>query len=258
MTRKSVDGFEEPMLRISDKQIELVSAKVQQYYQSEDSTRYPIEVVRESIKDWFEHRIDDICEDLEILLTAPNLPQARDFRKILDAAVEKQTIFNGFKVFSARKLGAMMAYIASKGNVIYKTNLNKLLFYSDLASFYLSGRGISGATYFNLPFGPVPDAYEEVLNEMAALNKVHVKRQAHRSGNTARILPTEQSSDASDSLTPQETHAIDWALETFGKMSPSEISEMSHREKAYKFTRPNEPIAYEYAKFFEKLPPRAD
>jgi hypothetical protein len=37
-------------------------------------------------------------------------------------------------------------------------------------------------------------------------------------------------------------------------MSAGKISEYSHREKAYRFTKPGECIAYEYAKFFQKLP----
>ena len=50
---------------------------------------------------------------------------------------------------------------------------------------------------------------------------------------------------------------LDWVSDTYGKMSASEISEFSHLEMAYKFTEPNEPIAYEYGKFFKKLPPRS-
>jgi hypothetical protein len=37
-------------------------------------------------------------------------------------------------------------------------------------------------------------------------------------------------------------------------MGAGELSELSHRERAYKDTRPLEPIAYEYAKFLRKLP----
>jgi len=46
-----------------------------------------------------------------------------------------------------------------------------------------------------------------------------------------------------------------WVLETYGNMSSGEISDLSHNELAYKFTRPNQPIAYEYAKFFKYRPP---
>jgi uncharacterized phage-associated protein len=40
----------------------------------------------------------------------------------------------------------------------------------------------------------------------------------------------------------------------YGDMSASQLTELSHREKAYRNTRTGEEIAYEYAKFFEKLP----
>ena len=44
-----------------------------------------------------------------------------------------------------------------------------------------------------------------------------------------------------------------WAAGSF-RVSPTEISDLSHQEKAYASTRPNEPIAYEYGKFFKTLP----
>jgi undecaprenyl diphosphate synthase len=39
-------------------------------------------------------------------------------------------------------------------------------------------------------------------------------------------------------------------------MSASQLTELSHREKAYRNTKTGEAIAYEYAKFFENLPPK--
>jgi uncharacterized phage-associated protein len=53
-----------------------------------------------------------------------------------------------------------------------------------------------------------------------------------------------------DVLSAQEKKVLDWVSDTYGNMSASEISEFSHLEMAYKFTEPNEPIAYEYGKFF--------
>jgi hypothetical protein len=55
--------------------------------------------------------------------------------------VAASNVFNGNKVFSPKKLEAMIEYISSKGYNIYKTNLNKLLFYADLTSYYLRRAG---------------------------------------------------------------------------------------------------------------------
>jgi hypothetical protein len=43
-------------------------------------------------------------------------------------------------------------------------------------------------------------------------------------------------------------------LQQYGSLSSKAISELSHREKAYRFTKQGEEIAYEYAKFFINLP----
>jgi uncharacterized phage-associated protein len=48
---------------------------------------------------------------------------------------------------------------------------------------------------------------------------------------------------ATDFLSPDEIRSLDWVLETFGGMSASQLTEISHREKAYKNTRAGEEIA---------------
>ena len=168
-------------------------------------------------------------------------------------AAEAASVFTGARPYSPEKLGAMIEYISRKGRDIYKTNLNKLLFYSDLTFYYLYGRGISGATYVNLPYGPVPENVEPVINDLASNNRIRKVPAPDRGSNAEMIKPAETAA-ARVELDPEEMELLDWVLNTYGDMTPTQISDVSHAEKAYRFTRPQEPIAYEYAKFFERLP----
>src|SRR5947208_2538016 len=161
-----------------------------------------------------------------------------------------ESVFDGFRAFSKAKLAAMMEYLTGKGHYVYKTSLNKLLFYSDLSFFYLSGRGISGAVYYNRPYGPVADPAEPILSELVREQKVRV---------VPRTRTLEARPDAAEStkiLTGEEIRVLDWVADTYGAMSASAISDLSHREMAYKYTEPNEPIAYAYARFLKNLPPK--
>lgn len=240
---------------------------IQDFFRREESIDYPREVVEKALETWLERRADELVESLPELLTSPSRTQAQEFRLELESAasvpsetstqqapeesLEKGTVFTGSRAFSKEKLAAMVAYIANSGKEIYKTNLNKLLFYGDLTFYYLYGRGMSGATYLNLPYGPVPDKIDTMLDELTQKGVV-ARVDAPEFGRGAqRILPKE---GAADSLTDEEKQVLDWVLSTYGSMSSSELSEYSHDEKAYKFTRSLEPIAYEYAKFFRKLP----
>ena len=239
---------------------------LREWLTKETDVDYPREAVESALTSWVETRYDRMIESLPETLTSPHLAEAKEFRRILEenystAGVpesvldtETATVFTGARPFAKEKLGAMIAYFAEHGKNIYKTNLNKLLFYSDLTAYYLNGRGISGATYLNLPYGPVPDRVENVVDDLAkseAISRVDVPE----FGSSAQRI-TKGSSDPGLTLTPDEERVCQWVLDNYGNMSPTELSDYSHREKAYKFTRPQEPIAYEYAKFFKKLPPR--
>ena len=173
-----------------------------------------------------------------------------------DRSVRAPSIFSGKKGFDAEKLGAMVAYLVRQGHDIYKTNLNKLLFYSDMTAYFLRGEGMSGATYVNMPFGPVPDHVEAVIDALVANGTLTRKDVPEIGKNAVRFEMGYEGADSG--LSEDDRRVLDWVLKTYGDMGAGELSELSHRERAYRDTRPLEPIAYEYAKFLRRLPSPTD
>jgi len=259
---------------------QLVS-EIREYFRHEADRDYSDEAILSAINGWLETRIENIHEELAELIMEPHLPESQRFREMLEApeiaraaaaavagsptavaapatqhkpapAWEETTVFNGFRNFSPARLGAMIEHIARSGHDIYKTNLNKLLFYADLTNYYLHKQGISGATYVNMPYGPVPDQVEQVIDHLAAVGRV-TRSAVQGLGKNAQLIKPGSVAE-SETLSDEEKKVIDWVLDQYGDMSPTEISDLSHREKAYASTRPGEPIAYEYGKFFENLP----
>lgn len=224
-------------------------------------TEYPRAAIRNSVVDWLGSRLDTLVEDAFERLTSPSYEDARDFARMLDEGDEKVeipqgaeaplaavNIFTGHRTFSLEKMAAMVSYFAERTNDLYKTKLNKLLFYADFTNYYLLGRSISGSRYVHLPYGPVPDAYEETLETLNHYGVVDVTRE-----NSADLIGPGDNA-AKDFLNPEEVETLDWILKTYGSMSASQLTEVSHRERAYSNTRTGEEIAYEYAKFLSKLP----
>ncbi len=245
---------------------ELVSL-LRDHFRRETDKTYSSQAISAALDSWLDYRFERMIDDIAEVLTSPHMAESQHFLEILEssqAAAEAvpevvqekdpATVFNGFKSFSPAKLGAMIEYIARSGSDIYKTNLNKLLFYTDLTFFYLHRRGISGATYLNLPFGPVPDTIENVLNDLEATGLIRKITVTGKNPNAQMIKPGETDASNVSLLSDDEIRTLDWVIGQYGLLSPSEISELSHREKAYSSTRPNEPIAYEYGKFFQTLP----
>jgi Protein of unknown function (DUF4065) len=261
---------------IPARDLEETGLKIRDFYFREHNLFYSLPMILKAVSTWLAQHMESISDDMEELLLSPGRSEAQALKSILEemagaaelngaesiaAAAEalpvqtaNANIFNGYRPFSAERLAAMISYIVSRGHRIYKTKLNKLLFYSDFVNFHLHGRSVSGATYVHLPFGPVPDGYEKLLDEMISANRVGVSTE-EIGKSTADILQAGLAkSKAADLLSPEEIKTVDWVLGAYGKLSTREIVTVSHKEKAYKFTRPNEEIAYAYAKFLEKLP----
>lgn len=254
--------------RISREFVAKISAAVKAYYQREFDEDHSAEAIERSLDRWLDRHFDLFVETAAELLTTPGRDEAIEFARILQetekgtlaAAVPEMVreaaahpVFNGNRPFSPVRLAAMMGYLGTKGKQLYKTKLNKLLFYADLTGYYLTGRGISGARYVHLPYGPVPDTYENVLSLAEASDNIRLTDMPDV-GAGARLISA-GAKPFSDELSEDDKRILDWVAETYGDMSAGEITEVSHKEMAYRNTRPGESIAYRYAGFLHTLPP---
>ncbi len=261
---------EDLTIRISDDDIDCTAEVVRTYHMDENGMVYCQENIEDAIRKYLELRVDRIVEDLDDVLTTPNLAEFREFNRILaeetataPAAAEAEqaavgvaaaasspatNVFSGRRTYSPERLGAMIRYFAAHGKDVFRTKLNKLLFYADLRFYARNGIGISGATYVNLPYGPVADGVTRVVDELIAAGDVEFVEVKDGAG---RFVADPDAADFNE-LSEEERRELDAVLERYGDLSTSEIVDLSHEEMAYKYTRPGEPIAYEYGKFLKK------
>jgi uncharacterized phage-associated protein len=244
------------------------AAAVRDHYRSEFDRDYSKSIVETALRNWLDRKVDFVLEEMPELLTLPGSDESIEFARILQETAidakpvhaeqraeqeELHPVFSGNRAFSPERLTAMMAYLAQKGADIYKTKLNKLLFYADLTGYYLTGQGMSGAQYVKLPYGPVPNSYEEMIDLGVKSKKLKVTI-VRGKGDNVRLIQSGE--NAPSELTQIDRRVLDWVIETYGNLSTSEISNLSHEEMAYKFTHQGEPIAYRYAEFLKTLPPK--
>jgi len=256
-------------VRIPERFLNKASAAISSYYWREFQQEFPAESVSIALQRWLDQRVDLVLEGVTELLTRPGSDEALEFARMLErvespaADVVPETVqvnaealhpmFSGNRALSADRLAAMMGHFASKGIELYKTKVNKLLFYADMSAFYLTGRGLSGAYYVNLPFGPVPDRFEDMIDHASNLGAIEAVGIPDKDPSIRVIKP---GAEALDVLDDSDRRMLDWVVENYGSLSTAQITDLSHEEKAYKDTRPGERIAYAYAQFLKTLPPK--
>ena len=186
------------------KRIESIVGKVQYAFREQTGEHYDEHLIEDALQHCVANELDRLDENMLEMFTTPGRREYSELLRVLEAnsplakaavAVEEmaglaqefgdESVFEGHRPFSKPKMAAMMEYLTAKGHHIYKTSLNKLLFYSDLTYFYLLGRGMSGAVYYNRPFGPVADPAEDLLKELIGEQKVKV---VERTGHIEAVL----------------------------------------------------------------------
>ncbi len=256
-------------VRIPERFLEKASAAISSHYWREYQQEFPAEHVSLALERWLDQHVDLVLEEVTELLTRPGSDEALEFGRMLErleapamevtaetvqaTAEDLHPMFSGNRPLSADRLAAMMGHFASKGIELYKTKLNKLLFYADLTGFYLTGRGLSGAHYVNLPYGPVPDRFEDMIDHAASLGVIDAAALPDKDPAIRSIKP---GTEMPDVLDDSDRLILDWVAATYGGLSTAATTDLSHEERAYKDTRRGERIAYAYAQFLKKLPPK--
>jgi putative zinc finger/helix-turn-helix YgiT family protein len=153
--------------------------------------------------------------------------------------------FSGYKEFDLSKMTNMILYITQFLKDVFKTKINKLLWYVDFLHFKEYSVSISGSNYFHLPYGPVPDNYDLIIGVMMyerLLEKEEITFEEGKIVGEKLIALAEYDSSC---FRASELKVMDCVIEYFKEFSSGQISNKSHQEEPYKNTNENEKISYE-------------
>ncbi len=139
---------------------------------------------------------------------------------------------------------------AGKPNV-GETVLYKLLYFSDFNYYELYEDHLTGANYRKLPFGPVPQKLDSILQQMITNNQLQRVKTDYHGYLQTRYLPLEKSNLTE--LRASEKEVIDRVIEQFSDWSATAISNFSHKDMPWLASKEGEDIDYELV-FYREAP----
>jgi transcriptional regulator with XRE-family HTH domain len=139
---------------------------------------------------------------------------------------------------------------AGKPNV-GETLLYKLLYFSDFNYYELYEEHLTGANYRKLPYGPVPQNLDIIMNNMIENKQVQRFKTEYHGYPQTRYLPLKKADLTG--LLASEKEVIDKVIELMSDWSASAISNYSHKDIPWLASKDGEEINYELA--FYREPP---
>ncbi len=136
---------------------------------------------------------------------------------------------NGFAPLSLSRLKNIILYILGECGETFCTKMNKMLFYVDFLSYRETGMAMTGLTYRAIDYGPVPERWDRVYSQYDDIHQ-EPRVVGKFEGN---VLTTTQSADLTI-FTQGEIAILDVVCNKFKDVSSSDISAISHDERAWK------------------------
>ena len=139
---------------------------------------------------------------------------------------------------------------AGKPNV-GETVLYKLLYFSDFNYYELYEEHLTGAKYRKLPFGPVPQKLDTIIDQMIKKGQLQRVKTVYHGYPQTRYLPLEKA-DLTE-LRASEKEIIDRVIEQMSDWSAAAISNYSHKDMPWLASKEGEEINYELV-FYRDTP----
>lgn len=157
-------------------------------------------------------------------------------------------------VLQVDKFKNVLLYIlekcAGKPNV-GETVLYKLLYFSDFNYYELYEEHLTGAKYRKLPYGPVPQKLDFIINQMIEKNQLQRVKTDYYGLAQTRYLPLMKANLSE--LKASEKEVIDKVIEQMSDWSASSISNYSHKDMPWLASKEGEEINYELV-FYREIP----
>ena len=151
--------------------------------------------------------------------------------------------FNGYTKFCKEKIYNMILFFADQ--TILKTKLLKEMFYADFLYYKKNCKSMTGLEYSKLPFGPVPDQFEDILNQCITDQIISYDIIYNKDYECHNI--TKRGSFDSTLFSDEELKIMNIIKDKFKKFGSKEIVDFSHQEKAFIETNFYNKISYDYA-----------
>lgn len=188
-------------------------------------------------------RYDEVSNNIKQIIDIETIKYLKE-QEIIGKYINysEENINNGNCILDINKLKSILAYIAKQMHTVKKVVLMKLLWYIDSYSFKLYGNAVTGLVYTHMTYGALPIAYDELL-ELSSL-KYDIK--VSNDGKYEYQISYNEEYKITG-LTKKEKEIIDIVINKFRDYKSSDIAEYMHKEIAYKNTRENEIISFEFA-----------
>ena len=137
---------------------------------------------------------------------------------------------NGYAQISIDRLKNILLFFISKGNGVFFTKMNKLLFYADFMAYRVTGKSVSGLAYKAIAHGPVPVRWDRIYSFYDEIEQEIVQFPDGRAGTKLVSSLRPDMAEFSD----DELKILDYVSQRFKNETPTQISETSHEEEAWK------------------------
>ena len=154
-------------------------------------------------------------------------------------------LYNGFTSPDFEKFAEMVLFFSEKLQP-WKTKINKLLFYADFTFFKQYGQSISGEKYYAIDYGPVPDYFNSIFENLEKRGFIRIDHLPLNNGDFGEKFFALKKFNA-NIFQEKELNVLNDIISRFIKTSTKEIIRISHQEEAWIKNYPNKEISYSYA-----------
>jgi putative zinc finger/helix-turn-helix YgiT family protein len=157
------------------------------------------------------------------------------------------TEINGFSFFKPKKLINLVIFYAKRE--VLKTKLLKLLWYTDFLYFKRYGKSMTGTTYLNYQFGPVPKKFNTMLGTLEGINKISIFEEDNVYEGYTKIIINANEEFNQNIFNNKELETIEYVDSFFKDFGSTGIANFSHQEKGWLETEEYQEISYYYAQY---------
>jgi uncharacterized phage-associated protein/DNA-binding transcriptional regulator YiaG len=159
---------------------------------------------------------------------------------------EERDAYGGWAPMQLSKMREMMVFFATLPDM-YATKLNKLLFYADFGHFRDFSVSISGSPYLAMQFGPVPQHYLWIEEDLLEGGDLTAEEVFFRNGDSHITMCAGREPDLSVFST-EEIETLNRVERVLGHKTSKRLSELSHEERAWADTPKRAMIPYDLAR----------